>query len=491
MIIAAELSLFVFILVLAESLGALISVSAVLSFVGVIHLVNRNSNPEYKIPWLVVILIFPYVGVTLYALFFSRRVTKKEIRLGKEILSSLKKPDGCRDALHALRAEGTAAYGMVRAIMHDDINAAVFCGTRSLYFPSGEEYYAHLLLDLKAAREYIYLEFFIIEEGKMWGGILDILKQKVAEGVDIRVLYDDIGCMKTLPRGYDKRLSALGIKCKVFGKITPKITTVHNNRDHRKIAVIDGRVAYTGGVNIADEYIGEKIRFGHWKDGGVRVEGPAAFGFAEQFLAAWAYTARSLDLPHLCLPEFLPDFGDGGFYAPFCTGPYPLYDSPGKNLFLNIINQARDFVYITTPYLIVDFDLTEALCCAAERGVEVRIITPGIADKKAVKVMTKSSYPHLLKSGVRIFEYECGFLHEKLLISDDLYAVTGSINFDYRSLAHHFEDAIFIYKAPCVLAMKNGFLETQAISKEQDENAKPRFFEWVLRIIIKICAPLL
>ena len=205
-IIAAELALFVFILVLAESLGALISVSTVLSFVGVIHLVNRDSNPEYKIPWLVVILIFPYVGVTFYALFFSRRVTKKEIRLGGEILSLLPKPTGCDGVLNALRAEGGAAYGMVRAIMHDDINAAVFSGTRSLYFASGEEYYAHLLLDLGTAREYIYLEFFIIEEGKMWSGILDVLEKKVKEGVDVRVLYDDIGCMKTLPRGYDKKL---------------------------------------------------------------------------------------------------------------------------------------------------------------------------------------------------------------------------------------------------------------------------------------------
>ena len=266
---------------------------------------------------------------------------------------------------------------------------------------------------------------------------------------------------------------------------------MHNNRDHRKIAVIDGRVAYTGGVNIADEYIGEKIRFGHWKDGGVRVEGGAAFGFTVQFLAAWAYTARSLDLPPVSSPVYAPDFGDGGYYAPFCTGPYPLYDSPGKNLFLNVINQARRYVYITTPYLIVDFDLTEALCCAAERGVEVRIITPGIADKRAVKVMTKSSYPHLLKSGVRIFEYARGFIHEKLLISDDLYAVVGSINFDFRSLAHHFEDAVFIYKAPSVLSMREEFLKTQDLSKEEGRDTKPRFFEWVFRIIIKICAPLL
>ena len=490
-IIATELSLFVSILILAESLGALISVSALLSFLGAIHLVNRDSNPEYKIPWLAAILIFPYVGVTLYALFFSRRVTKKEIRLGREILSFLPKPDGWHEVLSTLRDEGTAAYGMVRAIMHDDINAAVFSDTRSLYFPSGEEYYAHLLLDLATASEYIYLEFFIIEEGKMWDGILDILKEKAISGVDVRVLYDDIGCMKTLPRGYDKRLSSLGIKCKVFGKITPKITTVHNNRDHRKIAVIDGRVAYTGGVNIADEYIGEKIRFGHWKDGGVRVEGGAAFGFAGQFLAAWAYTARSLDLPTLSMPAYAPEISDGGYYVPFCTGPYPLYDSPGKNLFLNIINQAREYVYVTTPYLIVDFDLTEALCCAAERGVDVRIITPGIADKKTVKIMTESSYPHLLKSGVGIFEYERGFLHEKLLISDDLYAVVGSINFDYRSLAHHFEDAIFIYKTPSVISMRDGFLRTQDLSKEEVGNERPRFFEWVLRIIIKICAPLL
>lgn len=492
LVIAAELALFIFILILAESLAALFSVSALLSFVALIHLINRNVNPEYKVSWAVVILALPYIGVTFYALFFRRRMTGREIRLSREIVKRLEDPEASREVLGELFAEGSLAFGKVKAILHDDANAAVFSDTVSKYFPSGEEYFSALLSDLRCARRSIYLEYFIIEDGKMWGEIHSVLKQKAKEGLDVRVLYDDIGCMKTLPRGYYKRLASEGISCCVFGKVTPKVTTVHNNRDHRKIAVIDTRIAYTGGVNLADEYINEKARFGHWKDGGVRVEGGAAFGFAKQFLAVWAYNMRSADTAELPVSEYSPSEGDGGFYVPFGTGPMPLYDSPGKNAFLNIINQARSYVYITTPYLIVDFDLTEALCCAAERGVDVRIITPGVADKRAVKVMTKSSYPYLLKSGIRIFEYTPGFLHEKLLVSDDLYAVIGSINFDYRSLAHHFEDALFMYKTPTVTEARDGFLKTQELSEEKDGRAaRLSLGEWLVRIFIKLYSPLL
>ena len=492
LIIAAELSLFIAILLLAESFVALFSISTLLSIIALLHLVNRDVNPEYKVSWAIVIILLPYVGVSFYALFFRRRMTRRELRLGIEIRSRMPPLPECALALDALKDEEGLAYGKVRALLHDDTLAEVYSDTVSRYLSSGEEYFDALVSDLEKAESSIYLEYFIIEEGHMWGRIFSILSKKAAAGLDVRVLYDDIGCMKTLPRGYYKRLVEDGIDCRVFSKVTPKVTTVHNNRDHRKIAVIDQRIAYTGGVNLADEYIGRRIRFGNWKDGGVRVEGGAAFGFAKQFLSMWAYNLRSADEAKLGEVSYHPILGDGGFYVPFGTGPMPLYDSPGKNLFLNIINQARDYVYVTTPYLIVDFDLTEALCCAAERGVDVRIITPAKADKKAVKVMTKSSYPYLLKSGVRIYEYTPGFIHEKLLVSDDLYAVVGSINFDYRSLVHHFEDALFMYKAPTVTAARDAFLETVGKSEEIEyRNARLSLREWLLRILIKLYAPLL
>lgn len=492
LVIAAELALFISILIIAESFAALISVSTALSAVAIIHLINRDVNPEYKVSWSVVILLIPYVGVTFYALFFRRRLTRREIRLGNRITSAIKSPDDCDAFLGELGELDQLALGKVRALLGDDPSAALFRATASTYLSSGEEYFAALLSDVKSAKCSIYLEYFIIEEGVMWDTIHEAIKQKAAQGIDVRVLYDDIGCMKTLPRGYYKKLTAEGIPCRVFGRVTPRVTTVHNNRDHRKIAVIDHKVAYTGGVNLADEYIGERIRFGHWKDGGVRLEGAAAYGFSRQFLTMWAYTAKDPDEARLPIEYYSPIEGDGGFYVTFGQGPMPLYDSAAKNAFLNIINQARSYVYVTTPYLIVDFDLTEALCCAAKRGVDVRIITPGIADKRAVKVMTKSSYPYLLRAGIRVFEYTPGFLHEKLLISDDLYAVIGSINLDYRSLAHHFEDGIWIYGSPTVMAAKAGFLKTESQSEEKDKkSAKLSLPEWIVRIFIKLYAPLL
>lgn len=492
LIIALELALFIFILMLAESFAALISVSTLLSVTALIHLMNKDVNPEYKTSWAVVILLLPYVGVTFYALFFRRRMTKREIRISREIQKRLPSSPRSSQALEELSLEKSTAYGKVRALLHDDKGAEVYSDTVSEYIGSGEEYFTRLLNDLASAQRAIYLEYFIIEKGVMWDTILSVLEEKARAGVDVRVLYDDIGCMKTLPWGYVKHLRSLGISASVFSRVTPKVTTVHNNRDHRKIAVIDFKVAYTGGVNLADEYIGAKIRFGHWKDGGVRVEGGAAYGFAKQFLSIWAYNLRSADEALIKEDDYSPALSDGGYYVPFGQGPVPLYDSPGKNLFLNLINQAREYIYVTTPYLVIDYELTEALCCAAERGVDVRLITPGIPDKKAVNVMTKSSYPHLLASGVRIFEYTPGFIHEKLFVSDDEFCVIGSINLDYRSLVHHFEDGLFIYSSPSVVGAKEGFLLTEEASSEITDKAyRLSVREWVIRILIKLFAPLL
>ncbi len=492
LIIALELALLIFIIYIADLLATLFAVSTLISLISVISLLNRDANPEYKVSWAIVILSFPYIGATFYGIFFRRRMTKREIKNLRGIVDKFDTPPHLMENLTALTEENAQAGGKARALMHGDELAAVFTNTRSEYFSSGEALFSALCEDLRRARSYIYLEYFIIEEGELWGQIYEILLKKVSEGVDVRILYDDIGCMKTLRRKYHKKLRSEGIDCRIFGKVTPKVTTVHNNRDHRKIAVIDGKAAYTGGANIADEYINKKLRFGHWKDGGVRVEGGAAWGFARQFLAMWAYNSKEAQGAEISLSEYAPAEGDGGYYIPFGSGPAPIYDSTGKKAFLNIINQAEHYVYISTPYLVIDFDLTEALCCAAERGVDVKIITPAKADKRAVKVMTKSSYPHLIKSGIEIYEYTPGFIHEKLVISDDAYAVMGTINFDYRSLAHHFEDALWMYKAPAVSAARDGFFETLAKSEFIDEKrAKLGPIERIYRISIKLFAPLL
>ncbi len=490
-IIGLELTLLISMLLIADSFATLITVSTVLSVVSIISLINRDVNPEYKASWAIVILGLPYMGATFYALFFRRRMTKKEVRALRGIYSKFESPAECADNMRSLKEKSALAAGKARALKHDDPLADVFMGTRSEYFPSGEALFLSLCDSLRGAEKYIYLEYFIIDEGEMWDAVHSIILRKAREGVKVRVLYDDIGCMKTLHRKYYRTLVKEGIECRIFGKVTPKVTTVHNNRDHRKLAVIDGRVAYTGGVNIADEYINRKDRFGHWKDGGIKLTGAAAWGFTRQFLAMWAYNSAQ-EPEELPPEECAHGEGDGGYYIPFVTGPMPIYDSVGKNAFLNIINQSQRYVYITTPYLVIDFDLTEALCCAAERGVDVRIITPGRADKRGVKVMTKSSYPHLIRSGVKIYEYQPGFIHEKLLVSDDEYAVIGSINFDYRSLAHHFEDAIWIYSSPTVISAREGFERTLALSSEIDERAaRLGVKEWIYRVSIKLFSPLL
>lgn len=494
---------------ISENFFATTAVVLVLYFVGIVHLINRETNPEYKLIWAMVMLV-PIAGVVLYFLFYERRLSPKEARLllrSEEELFRFTEPTAELD-------EDAEYYGKIKALMGDDPMAVAYGGTTSKYFDSGEAYFESLIEDLRGAEKFIFLEYFIIGQGKLWSKIHGILREKAAAGVEVRLLYDDIGCMQTLPFHYEKRLLSEGIKAYRFGRVTPRLSAVHNNRDHRKIAVIDGKVGYTGGVNIADEYVNLERRFGHWKDGGIRLEGDAVRGLLRLFLNSYDFTvekisdysdfltdadphAHSLDKADgknatLSNGENAP-LSDGGIYVPFGSGPAPIYQQKvGKNLFLNIINQAKHYVWITTPYLIVDYELTETLCKAARRGVSVKIITPGIADKKIIKIMTKSSYPYLKKSGVEIYEYMPGFIHEKTLISDDRYLVVGTVNMDYRSLMHHFEDGVFVVDSPVCNDAKSAFEKTIKKSDYRDSiEVRLNIIEWAIRNIIKIFAPLL
>ena len=472
----------------------------VLDIIVVLSIINREANPEYKLPWLFIALIVPFFGPALYVIFYSRKLSKKETKLLRKIhllassASARVHEERQGENIVALGAADTHALGKARAILNDDPSADLYRGSESKYYPLGELMYKDMLLDIERAEKYIFLEYFIIDEGVMWDGIYTRLCEKARSGVDVRVLYDDIGCMKTLNSRFPKKLAEDGIKALRFSKVTPRVSAIHNNRDHRKILAIDGKVAYTGGVNIADEYINEIERFGHWKDGGIRVFGDAAVGFTKLFLSAWDLTTGTVSNYFDYFEPTENDFsGDGGFYIPFGTGPAPIYSRPvGKDLFINLINQAESYVYITTPYLIIDYALTDALKCAALRGVDVRIITPAVPDKKRIKIMTKSAYPALMESGVRIFEYLPGFIHEKLMVVDDRYAVVGTINLDYRSLVHHFEDGLWMYNTPTVTDIKGEFLKTVSVSDEIDESeARLTVFEKLVKILIRLFAPLL
>ncbi len=469
-------------------------VAALVSLITLIFVINRDANPEYKVSWTAVILVLPIFGTLLYLLFYRRRMTKKEEKLLSGLFSEIKSHSLGSGNFDMLRRRSPLAYGKARAIMNDDTIAEVYTGSSSTFFATGEEYFESLLRDLESAEHFIFLEYFIIAQGELWSKVHKVLRDKAKAGVEVRLLYDDFGCMKTLPLHYEYNLRAEGIKTYRFSKVSPSLSSVHNNRDHRKMCIIDGRIAYTGGVNIADEYINAKERFGHWKDGGIRVSGEAVRGFIKQFLSMWDFTTHTLSDYESYLSAVKPlKFSDGGYYIPFGSGPAPIYKRPaGKNAFLNLINQSRKYVYITTPYLVIDYDLTESLCNAALRGVDVRIITPGIADKKKVKIMTKSSYPYLMCAGVKIYEYTPGFIHEKTYVIDDKYAVVGTINLDYRSLMHNFENALWMYASPTVEVCRDEFLKTVEKSEQVDEN-KTRLTpsERIVRNAIRLFAPLM
>ena len=470
------------------------AISVIVDLAALISIINRDANPEYKVTWSVVVLLLPILGAFLYATFYRRRISKKEERLLNGIFSQINNHRLGRGTFDMMRRRSPLAAGKARAIMHDDPIAEVYTNSCSTYFASGEKYFESLIADLKEAKSYILMEYYIIDYGVLWDEIHAILKEKAQSGVEVRLLYDDFGCMHTLDWRYEEKLCSEGIKTRIFSKVSPKMSSVHNNRDHRKICVIDGRVGYTGGVNIADEYINAIERFGHWKDGGIKIHGDAVRGLIKEFFAGWDLTTRSVSDYGRYLEEVQPaPYNDGGYYIPFGSGPAPIYQRPsGKNAFLNLINQARNYIYITTPYLVIDYELTQALCNAALRGVDVRMITPGIPDKKKVKIMTRSAYPYLMQAGVKIYEYVPGFIHEKCLVTDDKYAVVGTINFDYRSFNHNFENAIWMYASPTALAVKEEFLITQNKSEREDEKkCRLTFTEWVIRNGIRLFAPLM
>ena len=337
------------------------------------------------------------------------------------------------------------------------------------------------------------MEYFIVEEGRMWNSILEILEEKARAGLDVRFLYDDLGTVSLLPPGYDRKLEAKGIRCMAFNPFIPLWSLVMNNRDHRKITVIDGHTAFSGGVNLADEYINEKERFGHWKDTGFMLKGEAVWNYTVMFLQMWNAFRRTDAGYDAFRPEcFHPEpFSSDGFVQPY--GDSPLDEEiAAENVYLNILNQARDYVYIFTPYLIIDHEMDTALCLAAKRGVDVRIVTPGIPDKKVIFQLTRSYYPSLLRAGVRIYEYAPGFLHAKSYVCDDETAVVGTINMDYRSLYLHFECGTLFYRNSIVADVKEDYLRTLEKCREIGlKDTRQGFFGSLFCAVLRVLAPLL
>ena len=470
-------------------LSALVIVSL---YIGtILAIVNRNMPPESKVTWLLFAVV-PVFGFLLYLMIGERRLSKKEIQQLEKMDSMKFREDNSYDLRVELKQENKSAFGIVKSLLSMDHNADVYDGTASQYFSLGEEMFEAMLDDLRSAKKFIFLEFYIIDPGLMWNRILEILVDKVQQGVEVKLLYDDIGCMATLPGDYTKRLRKMGIDAHKFNKVIPRMTVAYNNRDHRKILVVDGQVGYTGGINLADEYINHIVRFGHWKDGGVRLEGRAVKALTRLFLMNW-YINRG-EITDFDRYHFDSQRVEGkGLYIPYGSGPKPIYkEQVGKAVYQNIINQAIGYVYITTPYLIIDYDLTEDIKNAAMRGVDVRIVTPFIPDKKLIQIVTRGAYPDLLEAGVRIYEYTPGFIHSKNVISDDELAVVGTINFDYRSLVHHYENAVLMYQTETIADIKQDFEGLFDISKEISlETLQNSWYQRLLKEIMQLFAPLL
>lgn len=466
------------------------SVLIVFSVVTALHLLIRRDKSAFKLSLIFLILLFPVFGGAFYWIFHTQTYSigyrKRLARVERNSYGALKSSeDRTEDAAHALPSVQKQLF-----YMQNHTPFPLYSHTESQYFRGGAEMLPAFLNDLKCAKHYIFLEYFIIEDGKMWRAVLDVLQERAAAGVDVRIIYDDLGCFLTLPPNYPKYLRMVGIQCEKFNRFHPFLTSTQNNRDHRKIAVIDGKIAYTGGINLADEYIGERIKHGRWKDNAIRLSGDGAWSFAVMFLQVWGLLTKQ-EADYLA---FRPDpdapasdaLSSDGWVQPYADGPMSV-ENVGEQVYLHVIEGARRYLYITTPYLMVDDAMIAALESAAKCGVDVRIITPEIPDKRTVHFTTRSYYRTLLRAGVRIYEYKGGFMHAKSFVSDDTVATVGTFNLDFRSLYLHFECGVCLYGTSSIAALKTDFLDTLADCREFTEadcknNPFVRFFQSICRI---------
>lgn len=462
------------------------------SIIALFVVINSRQNPAYKLAWAVPILIFPLLGGMMFVFFGTRQPSKKlreKLNESWEKLEPLTAPTP--GFLEEVWEESETVYGQVR-YLNDYANAPLWKNTLTKYFKSGEENFPYIVEELKKAEHFIFMEYFIIDEGIMWGRILEILARKAAEGVDVRVMYDGTCEFALLPHDYPKRLQALGIRCKIFAPVTPFVSTHYNYRDHRKILVIDGQVAFNGGVNLADEYINQKKKFGHWKDAALMLKGEAVKSFTLMFLQMWGIDERENIPLHFLSGSSESARGTKGYVIPY--GDCPLdNDKLGERVYMDILNRSLQYVHIMTPYLILDGEMETALKFAAERGVEVVILLPGIADKSIPYALAKTHYASLLESGVKLYEYTPGFVHAKVFVSDAREAVVGTINLDYRSLYHHFECATYLYQTDCISEIEADFQSALGKCRQvtMETARKERCSVKLVGCLMKAIAPLL
>lgn len=465
----------------------------------VVYIINSKGADSYKIAWLVVVVILPIIGPLLYLGCANKKFSIKDVKLSKRVIKTLKKSID-KNVLINLGKDNLDAIRMSQYILNTT-GAAIYDNTEVTYFKSGEEAFEKITTQLKKAKHYIFLEYFIISKGYVWDKILEILIQKVNEGVDVKIIYDDVGSISTFPRNYYKTLNKYGIEAYPFNKFNPFHTIKANNRDHRKILVIDGLVSFTGGINLADEYINKIDRLGHWKDNAIMIKGNATFAFTMLFLSTWLILIKKNKDIDINFEDYSPykfydketlNIDNDGFVQPYGDVPYT-YENVSESIYLHLIQRANKYCYITTPYLIIDDNILNSLISASKQGVDVRILLPHIPDKKIVFDLSRSYYKRLINAGVKIYEYIPGFIHSKMFIVDDIFATVGTVNLDYRSLYLHMECGTFMYKCSSINDMKKDFLSSLKVSKEitkieYNKLSKGRRLYWA---ILRLFAPLL
>ncbi|MDR0624690.1 MAG: cardiolipin synthase [Treponema sp.] len=465
----------------------------VLSIIVSVHVLNKKEKAAYKLTWIFLIMTFPIFGGIMYILFYFqsnprklRRFTERTIRQSRPFFSL------SGDSLPALAAVHPECLPQA-VYLQSYAGFPVYTHTRTEYFAAGADFFHRVLEELEKAERYIFMEFFILRQGMMLDPILSILEKKAGKGLDVRIIYDDLGCFMSLPPNFAQQLKQRGIRCIVFNPFKPIFSSLQNNRDHRKIISIDGKVAFTGGMNLADEYINAVERFGHWKDAAIMLSGEAAWSLTLIFLQMWNMEQKESDIYGQFYPwrdEPCP-VESAGFVQPYADSPID-DENVGEHVYIQIINSARKYVYINTPYLVVDDNLLSALTLAAKSGVDVRIITPHRWDKWMVAICSRSYYRQLVSAGVKVYEYTSGFNHSKTFVSDDKVATVGTTNLDFRSLYLHFECGVLLYNNESILAVKEDFLKTVPISHEiTAADCARNVFQKIIPDVLRIFAPLM
>ncbi len=468
----------------------------VLSVIFAAYIASSGENAGYKIAWLVPFVVFPSFMALVYIFlktqitrhFFKKTVDKKINETKPYLLQN-------KDVFNEIRKNEDKSFSGLSKYIADFGKFPTYKNTTAQYFKCGEEQFAVLLDELRKAKHFIFIEFFIVEQGLLLKQLIDLLIKKVEEGVDVRFMYDGVGAQTILPGKYDEVLRYYGIKCKVFNPFVPFLTTVQNNRDHRKIIVVDGHTAFTGGTNLADEYINAKVKYGYWKDSAVMLKGEAVWSFTMMFFQMWELDER---VPAL-YEDFTPhkyhadEFEGDGYVIPYGDSPLD-NEEVGKMIYLDIINKANDYIYFTAPYLILDEEISTALSYAAKSGVDVRIVVPGITDKWYVQKISNCYYKELLDQGVKFYRYNPGFVHMKDCIADDKVATVGTVNLDYRSLYLHFEDGVVFYNNKVVADVKKDItdmIENDCTEITVDDMNGRNILDKIFSNILKVFGPLL